>query len=109
MLKDGYVTGAQVYVQMSLQLKIDDVRLRGRLSDGLWTMRRRGHVRYRVDFQYGYISFDESDSERAFELFRDGGIRIRRCADIFDDGVVIDGSPIVKDLTDVYCDRSNSN
>jgi hypothetical protein len=55
--------------------------------------------RWRVDFEYGYISLDISEKEKAWELYRERGIRIRRCRDLFDDGVVVAGKPLVVDLT----------
>lgn len=58
-------------------------------------------MRYRVDFSTGsgYISLDESEYDRAVELFKERGLRLRRCKDIHDEGVVIMGSPIFEDLT----------
>lgn len=57
-------------------------------------------MRYRVDFAHGgYASYDESEKDRAWELYREQGIRIRRCKDIFDEGVTIEGPPIIEDNT----------
>jgi hypothetical protein len=56
-------------------------------------------MRYQVDLPYGSASYDERDTDRAWDLFQEEGIRIRRCRDIFDEGTVIAGSPIVQDLT----------
>ena len=66
-------------------------------------------MRYRVDFgmkqedgslvETGYASYDESEYARALKLYQDRGIRLRRCKDIHDEGVVIEGAPIVEDLT----------
>jgi hypothetical protein len=63
-------------------------------------------MRLRVDLERGYVSYDESQSEKAWELFRERGIRIRKCKDVFDDGVVIEGKPIVVDMS---VDRSDLN
>lgn len=57
-------------------------------------------MRYRVDFEYGgYASYDCSEVEKAWEVYYERGIRIRKCNDIFDDGIVIDGKPIFEDHT----------
>lgn len=56
-------------------------------------------MRYRVDLEGGYVSYDESEREKAFALYQERGIRIRRCRDIYDEGTVIDGLPIVEDNT----------
>lgn len=58
------------------------------------------NMRYRVDLEYGYISYDESEYETALATFKERGIRIRKCEDIFDDGTVIEGKPIYLDLSD---------
>jgi hypothetical protein len=55
--------------------------------------------RLRVDFAGGYVSFDDSERDRAWEFYRERGIRIVRCSDVFDEGIVVDGAPIVIDLT----------
>lgn len=57
-------------------------------------------MRYRVDLKGGgYISYDQSDEKKAWKIYEERGIRILRCDDIFDDGVVIDGMMIVNDYT----------
>ena len=56
-------------------------------------------MRFRVDLKYGYVSFDEKDIEKAWELYREFGVRMRKCVDISDEGQVIAGLPIVEDLT----------
>lgn len=58
-------------------------------------------MRYRVDFanDSGYISLDGSEFEKAVELYKERGIRLRQCKDIHDEGVVIMGAPIFEDLT----------
>lgn len=57
-------------------------------------------MRYRVDFEYGgYASYDESEYERALKLFQEQGVRLRRCRDIHDEGIVIAGPPIIEDIT----------
>lgn len=55
-------------------------------------------MRWRVDFEFGYASY--SDEARARDVYREqGGVRLRRCRDIHDEGVVVEGPPIVVDLT----------
>lgn len=57
-------------------------------------------MRWKVDLKYGYASFNESDKEKAWDLFHDEGIRIRKCKDIMDDeGIVVEGLPIYEDRT----------
>lgn len=67
--------------------------------------------RLRVDFEHGgYASFAEEEQERAWEAYRSipGALRIRRCESIFDEGIVLDGSPIVVDLeSEIRRCRSN--
>ncbi len=46
-------------------------------------------MRYRVDLEYGYASYDESEKARAFDLYEREGLRLREQADLFDDGIVI--------------------
>jgi hypothetical protein len=53
-----------------------------------------GTCRYRVDTACGYTSYGAKDKDKALEAFANGGIRLRLCRDIFDDGVVIAGLPI---------------
>lgn len=50
-------------------------------------------ARYRVDTAYGYISYGAQDYEKALQAFKDGGIRLRICRDIFDEGRVVAGLP----------------
>lgn len=54
-------------------------------------------MRYRVDLEYGYISYDEKDKDKALALYEERGVRLRRCKDIFDDGLVIAGPPVFED------------
>jgi len=58
-------------------------------------------MRYRVDFENGsgYASYDESEYAKALELYKERGIRLRKCRDIHDEGIVIEGAPIYKDVT----------
>lgn len=58
-------------------------------------------MRYRVDFDNGsgYASYDASEYDRAYALYKERGIRLRQCKDIHDEGVVIEGSPILEDIT----------
>lgn len=58
-------------------------------------------IRYRVDFENdsGYISLAEHEYSKAVELFKERGVRLRKCKDIHDEGIVIMGAPIVEDLT----------
>ncbi len=65
-------------------------------------------MRYRVDFgieqdgevvETGYASYDESEYDKALSLYQERGVRLRRCKDIHDEGVVIEGAPILEDLT----------
>jgi hypothetical protein len=52
-------------------------------------------VRYRVDFPYrSWISFDERDAEKAIELYKSNGVRLRMCDDLHDEGTVIAGLPL---------------
>lgn len=56
--------------------------------------------RYRVDFKFGgYISLDESEYDKALSLYKEQGIRLRYCNDVFDEGIVIEGPPVYVDLT----------
>ena len=50
-------------------------------------------ARVRVDTRYGYISYSIADQEKALEYFKNEGIRLRICKNIFDDGFVIAGLP----------------
>ena len=56
-------------------------------------------ARYKIDLEYGYVSYDEKDYDKAMELYKSEGIRLRKCSDLFDEGVVIAGKPIIQDLT----------
>lgn len=56
-------------------------------------------MRFRVDMKYGYASFSTDDAEKAYALYEQEGIRIRLCKNIFDEGDVIEGLPIVQDLS----------
>jgi len=66
-------------------------------------------VKWRVDMGFdSYAIFDERDREKAFELYeelsQDEGrknVRLRLCGGFYDDGIVMIGSPIVEDLSDV--------
>lgn len=61
-------------------------------------------MRYRVDYRNGsYVSYDEKDSKKAFEILKedDQAIRIRLCKDIHDEGTVLSGAPIYIDLTSI--------
>ena len=57
--------------------------------------------RWRVDFQYGsYISLAYEEKEKAYQLYNEqGGIRLRLCRDIFDEGDLVEGPPIIQDLS----------
>lgn len=57
-------------------------------------------MRWRVDTKFGYISFAECDERKAFVYYQESGIRLRRCKDIFDEGVVVAGQPIIEDCSD---------
>lgn len=62
-------------------------------------------MRYRVDTEYGYISFDESDKKKAYDYYEDASnnaVRILKCEDIFDRGTVLNGAPLISDLTVQY-------
>lgn len=61
--------------------------------------------RFRVDTKYWSASFDESEKDKAWEFYRseEKAIRIVLCEDIFDEGVVLDGAPIVQDFTANEC------
>jgi len=74
-------------------------------------------MRWRVDTGYGgYISFDEKDERKAWDLFRElysdpdrDSVRIRRCCDVFDEGVVVEGDIMVEDLTGRYLRGQEKN
>lgn len=63
-------------------------------------------MRYRVDFEHGWASYDEKDEDKARDLYKDRGIRLRICTDLHDEGTVIDGIPLYEDLS---IDRQNTN
>jgi hypothetical protein len=54
-------------------------------------------ARLRVDTKYGYVSYSMKDKEKAMEIFKNEGIRLRLCKNIFDDGYVVAGEPLPKD------------
>lgn len=61
-------------------------------------------MKYRVDFEYGYAIFDETQAETALQTYRDAraagqAVRLRLCNGFGDEGVVIAGRPIFEDLT----------
>jgi hypothetical protein len=60
-------------------------------------------TRWTVDFSHGYVSFDDEEKEKAFELYREdsSAIRIRKCRDIFDEGEVVEGMFVVEDISSV--------
>ena len=51
-------------------------------------------MRYRVDTRHGWASFDEVDFVKALEMYREEGVRLRKCVDLYDDGEVIEGLEI---------------
>lgn len=56
-------------------------------------------MRLRVDLRSGYASFDLRDEERAWELYRECGLRVVLCEDLGDDdGIVLAGPPLGVDL-----------
>ncbi len=55
-------------------------------------------MRYRVDTIYGYVSYDERSRDEAFALYKESGLRIRICRNIFDEGTVLEGLPLHVDL-----------
>ena len=56
-------------------------------------------MRYRVDFTGGYISYDESEYDQALATYEERGIRMLECDDIFDDGRLVKGQPVVVDYS----------
>jgi hypothetical protein len=56
-------------------------------------------LRFLVELEYSLISLDETEEERAWELFRTQGKRIFKCKDIFDEGELLAGPPVFKDLS----------
>lgn len=61
-------------------------------------------TRWRVDFSHGYVSFDEADKEKAYEIFETdpNAIRLRKCEDIFDEGIVVAGAFLYEDISTVF-------
>ncbi len=58
-------------------------------------------ARIRIDFRHGgYVSYDESERERAEEVYEQSGFRMRVCRDIHDEGVVVRGPAVFEDMTD---------
>ncbi len=56
--------------------------------------------RLRVDLKWSTVSFAEVEEQKAWDLYyEEDGIRIVLCEDIFDEGTVLAGAPIVHDLT----------
>lgn len=55
-------------------------------------------MRYKVELRYGSASFDESQKDRALELYAQEGLRLRLCQDLHDEGVVVSGPPATVDL-----------
>lgn len=54
-------------------------------------------MRFRVDTRYGWISFDEKDEAKAREYYASGdALRLRLCADLHDEGTVIEGLPLME-------------
>lgn len=51
-------------------------------------------MRWRVDTLFGWASFDEADWEKARQMYDESGIRLRRCEDLGDEGVVVAGLPL---------------
>ena len=51
-------------------------------------------ARFRVDTRTGYASYSAMDYERALDVFENGGIRLRVCKNIYDDGAVVMGEPL---------------
>lgn len=58
-------------------------------------------MRYRVDFKWGYISFSEEDKLKAIECYetRDDALRLVEQNDIFDEGTLLCGVPIIVDYS----------
>ena len=59
-----------------------------------FSLSSQSEARFRVDTISGYISYGAQDYEKALQAFQEGGIRLRVCRDIFDDGRVVAGLPI---------------
>lgn len=56
-------------------------------------------MRYRVDLENGWVSYDASEYDRAYELYKERGIRLRQCQDLGDEGTVVEGAPIFEDFS----------
>ena len=55
--------------------------------------------RWRIDTKYGgYVSLDVSQEDKAWELYYQMGVRLRKCDNIHDEGIVIAGLPLFLDL-----------
>ena len=68
--------------------------------------------RWRVDFKHGHASFSEDDYEKAKAMYDDPAweaIRLRKCENIFDDGFVVEGMPLYKDLTEKFLSDEEKN
>lgn len=50
-------------------------------------------MRIRVDTRFGYVSFDISEAERAYDFYLAEGVRLSICDDLFDVGAVLVGLP----------------
>lgn len=55
-------------------------------------------MRYKVETKYGYASFDEKDKHKAMQLFEQEGVRLFKCKDIHDEGLLLQGPPVIEDL-----------
>lgn len=55
-------------------------------------------MKYKVDLNHGHIIFDESDYKKALAIFKQEGTRMFILKDIFDEGTLLYGLPVVKDL-----------
>lgn len=56
-------------------------------------------MRYKIQTAFGYVSYDESDSEKAIELWNSEGIRFYVQQDVLDEGVLIWGPVEIIDLS----------
>jgi hypothetical protein len=75
-------------------------------------------MRWRVDTGIGdsYVSYSDDEKQKAWDLYEElttttsrKGVRIRKCRDIFDDGLVIKGPPIIRDLTEKFLNDKEKN
>ena len=62
-------------------------------------MKMKDETRWRVDLPSGYISVASEEKARDIYAERGDAIRIRKCRNIFDNGIVVKGLPIFVDLT----------